>query len=333
MIIDIHSHYVPQALVEDLKAQRHGFPSVKATNNKGLCLSFVGNKPTRPLMPLMSDVDKRRQWFAEQQIGKQVVGGWLDMFAYELPPEEGADWSRYLNDHLRKGVAQVTELIPLATVPMQSGKLAAKVLEEALYAGFHGAMIGTQPKGRGGDLDDADLAPFWEVASTRKTTLLLHPMFAVGDDRLRDYGLVNAIGRLTDTTHAVARLLYSGHLTRYPGVKLVLSHGGAAIPFAIGRLQRSYQASPTTGDPAEGFRTLYFDSIVFDPHVLRFVCEVAGFDKLMMGSDFPFSVGDLEPLKIVDACKFDKKQRRAIVSTTAADLFHIDVAGAARTED
>jgi len=165
-----------------------------------------------------------------------VVGGWLDMFAYEIAAEEGADWSRFLNEHMLKAVKPLATFTPLATVPLQSGKLAARVLEEALDAGFHGAMVGTQPKGMGGALDDPDLEPFWEVASARKATLFVHPMFACGDDRLNDYDLVNAVGRISDTTHAVARLLYSGHLVRYPGVNLVIAHGGAALPYALGRL-------------------------------------------------------------------------------------------------
>jgi aminocarboxymuconate-semialdehyde decarboxylase len=321
--IDMHSHFVPQAQLEDLKTRRD-FPSVKITVEKGgVCMSFAGGKPTRPVMPLMSDVVKRREWMAAQKIDRQVVGGWLDMFAYELPAGEGADWSRYLNKHLLDGVKPLPELIPLATVPMQNGKLAAKVMHEALDQGFHGLMIGTQPKGLGGALDDADLDPFWAEASERTVTIILHPMFATGDNRLEDYCLVNAIGRVTDTTHAVARLLYSGHLVRYPGVKLVLSHGGAAIPTVMGRLKKSYIGQPTPGDPGEGFKKLYFDTIVFDPAVLRFVVQAGGVDKMMMGTDYPFYLGDLEPLKIVDACGFNDKDRSAIVAGTAARLFNI----------
>lgn len=323
MNIDMHSHFVPQAQLEDLKTRRD-FPSVSVTIEKGgVCMSFAGGKPTRPVMPLMSDVAKRREWMASQKIDRQVVGGWLDMFAYELPPEEGANWSRYLNKHLLDGVKPLPELVPLATVPMQSGKLAAKVMHEALDQGFHGLMIGTQPKGLGGALDDADLDPFWAEASERKVTIILHPMFATGDNRLEDYGLVNAIGRVTDTTHAVARLLYSGHLVRYPGIKLVLSHGGAAIPTVMGRLKKSYIGQPTPGDPAEGFKKLYFDTVVFDPAVLRFVVEAGGDAKMMMGSDYPFYLGDLEPLKIVDSCGFADNVRSAIVAGTAAQLFNI----------
>ena len=137
----------------------------------------------------------RKKWLSEQKVDKQVVGGWLDMFAYEMPAQEGADWSRFLNEHMLKSVKQLDAFTPLATVPLQSGKLAAQILEEALDAGFHGAMVGTQPKGEGGALDDPDLEPFWEVASARKATLFVHPMFACGDDRLNDYDLVNAVGR------------------------------------------------------------------------------------------------------------------------------------------
>jgi len=113
-------------------------------------------------------------------------------------------------------------------------------MSEALDAGFKGAMIGTQPKGMGGTLDDADLDPFWQLCSERKASLFLHPMFVCGDDRLGEYDLVNAVGRLNDTNIAVARLLFSGHLTRYPGVNLLLSHGGGALPFALGRLKRNH---------------------------------------------------------------------------------------------
>lgn len=324
MNIDMHSHFVPQALLDDVVKQK-AFPSVQTSVNDkgGVSFSFAGKKPTRPVMPLMSDMAKRKEWMAAQRIDKQVVAAWMDMTAYELPAEEGADWSRYLNEHMLKAVDDRPELIPLATVPLQSGKLAAKVLEEAMDAGFHGLMIGTQPKGLGGALDTADLEPFWEAASARNVPIILHPMFATGDDRLGDFGMVNAVGRITDTTHAVARLLYSGYLTKYAGAKLILSHGGAAIPFIMGRLKRSYEIEPTPGDPVEGFRKLYFDTIVFDTKALAFVCEAAGYEKIMMGSDYPFSVGDLEPLKIVEASKFGKKERDSIVGGTAADLFNI----------
>jgi aminocarboxymuconate-semialdehyde decarboxylase len=216
--------------------------------------------------------------------------------------------------------------VPLATVPMQSGKLAARVLEEALDAGFHGAMIGTQPKGATGVLDDPDLDPFWEAASARKATLFVHPTFGARDDRLKAYGLVSAVGRLTDTTIAVARLLFSGHLLRYPGVTLVLSHGGAALPMALGRLRQSYATSPAdNADPIEGFRRLYFDTVVYDALTVRFVCDLAGADKVLLGTDQPFAIGEAEPVKFIDSCNLSAKERAMIVGETAMKLFRIPV--------
>jgi aminocarboxymuconate-semialdehyde decarboxylase len=251
------------------------------------------------------------------------VGGWLDIFGYELPPEEGADWCRFMNEHMHASASNISAFALLACVPLQSGKLAAEILEHALANGFHGAMIGTQPKGAGGNLDDPDLNPFWEIASAKHATLFLHPMFVCGDDRLSQYDLVNGAGRLTDTTIAVSRLLFSGHLSRYPGVNLVISHGGAALPFALGRLKRNHQIHPDYADPMIEFRRLYFDTVLFEPRALRFLCDVAGAEKIMLGSDHPFPIGDPEPLRIVDETRLEPAERRAILGETAARLFQV----------
>jgi aminocarboxymuconate-semialdehyde decarboxylase len=324
MIIDAHAHFVPQALLDEALSQR-AFPSVKVVNESGsVRFAFAGQEAKRPVPAGMTDVERRHKSLSGRGIDKQVVGGWLDMFGYDLPQDEGLEWSRFLNGHLLKATAQIPFLVPLATVPMQSGKLAAQVLEEALDQGFHGAMIGTQPKGATGVLDDPDLDPFWEVASSRKATLFVHPTFGARDDRLKAYGLVSAVGRVTDTTMAVARLLYSGHLVRYPDVRLIISHGGAALPMVFGRLKRSFATVPAkNADPALGFHKLYFDSVVYDASTIRFVAEVAGADRILMGTDEPFAIAEQEPVKLIDACNFGSADRQAIVGGTAAKLFGI----------
>jgi aminocarboxymuconate-semialdehyde decarboxylase len=198
------------------------------------------------------------------------------------------------------------------------------VLEEALDAGFHGAMIATQPKGVGGTLDDPSLDPFWEVASAREAALFLHPHYICGDERLADYDLVNAVGRLADTTIAVARLLFSGHLTRFPGVKLLLSHAGGALPYALGRLKRNHAIHKEYADPADGFRRLYFDTVLFEPRALRFLCDVVGADRVMLGSDYPFGIGDPDPCAVVEATPLSSGERHAILGETAARIFHVE---------
>src|ERR1700761_1816241 len=294
MIIDAHAHFVPQPLIDDLTSGRYRSPSVKVTTEGGgVRLAFGTNDAKRPIPKGMETADARHKWLTAHGIDKQVVGGWLDMFGYDLPADEAADWSRFLNAHMLAATRKLPFFIPLATVPMQSGKLAAQILEEALDAGFHGAMVGTQPKGAAGVLDDPDLTPFWEAASARKATLLVHPTFGARDDRLRAYGLVSAVGRVTDTSIAIARLLYSGHLIRYPNVNLVISHGGAALPMVLGRLKRSFATAPAqNADPALGFHKLYFDSVVYDALTVRFVCDIAGSDRVLMGTDEPFAIAE-----------------------------------------
>ncbi len=334
MIVDAHAHFVPPALLDTLKSHRLPFPSVKVAAEAGaMRLAFAGNEAKRPVPAGMSDAEKRLAFLRERGIDRQVVGGWLDMFGYDLPPEEGADWSRFLNDHMLKGVAALPAFLPLATVPLQSGKLAAQVLGEALDAGFHGAMIGTQPKGASGVLDDPDLDPFWEVASARKAVLFVHPTFGARDDRLKAYGLVSAVGRVTDTTTAMARLLYSGHLVRYPGTSLVISHGGAALAMVLGRMRRSFAVAPAqNADPDQSFRRLWFDTVVYDARTLRFLADMAGPDRLLMGSDLPFAIAEMEPVRLVDACGFAPHERAAILGDTAVTLFGIPAATARAAE-
>ncbi len=325
MNIDVHAHFVPPALREALAAGAHGFPSVKATLiDGGLRIAFCGNEPKRPLMGAFSDVEARARWMKEAHVDKQIVAGWLDMFGYDLPPDEGADWSRYLNEQMINGVSNLPFLVPLATVPLQSGKHAAKVLAEALDAGHRGAMIGTQPKGASGVLDDPDLDPLWEMASERKAVLYIHPTFGARDDRLKAYGLVSAVGRIVDTTIAVARLLYSGHLTRYPGVRLVLSHGGAALPMALGRLKQSYATAPAkNADPMEGFSKLYFDTAVYDTRTIRYICDMSDPSKVMIGSDQPFAIAEQQPVRQIEECDLTPQQRSKILGENAAELFGI----------
>ena len=237
LVIDIHAHFIPKQLYERFDANAAKFPGVKLLRDgKGNRLQFNGGEPTRPISPKLSDLAERRAWMDNNEIDHQLVGGWLDSFAYELPADEGLAWSRFINTSMLEALVEEKRFTPLATVPLQDGRLAAQVLGEAMKAGYGGIMIGTLPKGSDGVLDDPGLDPFWEAASQLGAGVFLHPMFLCGEPRLADYDLVNAIGRIADTSIAVARLLFSGHLLKFPGMKLVLSHGGGALPYVLAQL-------------------------------------------------------------------------------------------------
>lgn len=323
MIIDSHAHLVPPSLLEAIRRQQAAFPSVRVIEEGGsLGFAFAGGKPTRPVAKGLTDVAARGEWMAKNGIDRQVVGGWLDMFAYDIPVAEGAAWSRLINEHLAAHARADRRFIPLATVPLQHGAEAATVLDEACRTGFCGTMIGTQPKGGGGVLDDPDLDPFWKAADRLGAVVIIHPVFESGDDRVHDYGMANAVGRVTDTMIAVSRLIYAGHVQRYPNAKIVVAVGGSGLPFILGRLRRNWElAKDTLADPDEALRGLWYDTVVHDVRALRFVAEIVGADRLMMGSDMPFPIGDMAPMKIVAESGFSEAEKAAINGGLAERLF------------
>jgi aminocarboxymuconate-semialdehyde decarboxylase len=264
---------------------------------------------------------QRLAWMDAQGIERQVVGGWLDMFGYEMPVEEGVRWARLINGHLAQAARAQPRFVPLATVPLQDGARAAEVLREVHDAGFKGAMIGTQPKGKGGVLDDPALVPFWQAAHELGSVVFIHPVFESGDDRVHDYGMANAVGRITDTLIAVSRLIYAGHVARFSGARIVIGIGGAALPYVIGRLRRNYELDKAKlGDPDAALKAMYYDTIVQDPRALRYLADVVGADRIMMGSDMPFPIGDLAPIKVVEAAGFAGPDQAAINGGLAARL-------------
>ena len=327
MIIDTHAHFVPQSMLDAVVSGKASFANIEVLRDgAAFRLAFMGGAPTRPVMPRLRDLEQREAWLGENGIDVQISGGWLDSFAYETPADEGAAWSRFMNEHLLESTRGKPWIAPLATVPLQDGGLAAAVLREAMAAGFAGAMIGTQPKGGSGNLDDPGLDPFWEAASELGAAIYMHPMFGCGDDRLLDYDMINAVGRGVDTTTAVARMIYAGHFTRYGGMRMVLSHGGGALPYVLGRMRRNYEMHEKDGyaDPAAEMARLWYDTVLFDPRALRFLCGCFGAERVVLGSDYPFPIGDLQPCRIVRDAKLSEIDTRAILGDNAARLFRIE---------
>ena len=237
-------------------------------------------------------------------------------------PRKVPRWSRLINTHLAQTAKAEPRFIPLATVPTQDGKLAAEVLREAHAAGFKGVMIGTQTKGKGGVLDDPALDPFWEAANELGSIVSSHPVFESGDDRVHDYGMANAVGRVTDTMiavspHDLCRPLHALPEDEVPGPDrwrgAALRHRAACAP-----IMRSTKSSaiPMPRWPR---------CITTPSFRIRARCVISPISSvrigMMMGSDMPFPIGDLSPLKIVADTKFSDAERASINGGLAQKLF------------
>jgi len=275
--------------------------------------------------PALVDVEGSVARLEQQAITTALVAPWLELAGYGLSPSEGASWARFLNEHATGLSGDDGRLLPLATVPLQDGDLAAEEVVVARDAGFVGLAIGTTAGER--ELDDPALAPFWDAVAESSMPLFLHPMLARENRRIGDdfaLGLANSAGRIVDTTIAVSRLLFSGTLTARPGLRILVAHGGASIPYILGRLRRTHEITPeVTADPLEGFRRLYFDSLLYDPDALRFLVEVVGPARVLLGSDYPFPNRDPEPRRIVAEVLGGGETERAVLGENAIELFEL----------
>jgi aminocarboxymuconate-semialdehyde decarboxylase len=319
-VIDVHAHMVPAELLDDLATGRTRFPHVEVRPHRGShVVAFNGGAPTRPVAPGLTDPGRRKAWLDTQRIDRQLFGGWLDIFGYQLPADEGADWAELLTAAIVGHAASDDRLLPLGTVPLQAPDRAAAALHAQREAGLPGIMIATRAGDR--ELDDPACTPFWEAADETGAVIYLHPGFGAASPRYADFGLVNGLARLEDTTVTLARLLYSGIPARFPGARLIVAHGGAALPFVLGRLIRNHLTNAgSTADPVESFANLYFDSVVFDPAALEFLVAKAGAARVLLGSDYPFPIGDLSPRTVVETAVIDAGQRTQILGGSAAAL-------------
>ena len=324
MIVDVHGHLVPPELLAAIRKEKARLPSLRLIEEgSGLALAFGSAKPSRPAMKGLSDVAARLAWMDKQGIDRHVVGTWPDWLGNDLPPAEGEIWCTLINEALLAATKAQPRFVPLAAVPMQDGARAAAVLRSAMAAGFPGAMISTLPRGIGSVLDAPDLDPFWKAADEAGALVHIHPAFDAGDSRVNDYGLANGVGRISDALVACSRLAMSGHVTRYRNVKFFAPIGAAGLPFVVGRLKKNHSITPGTSDPAEALSLIYTDTIVHDPRVLRFVVEMMGAERIMMGSDMPFPIGDHEPRQIVAAAGLKPDQVASINGGLAAKLFRL----------
>ncbi|HLF61574.1 MAG TPA: amidohydrolase family protein [Acidimicrobiia bacterium] len=264
-------------------------------------------------------------------IDLQGLATFVSEYSYWAPARAGAESSRIQNDNLAATVAANSDrFVGMgATVPMQDIDLAIAEMDRAIDdLGFKGLQIGGTINGR--NLDEPRFRPFWAAVEAKGIPVILHPSGYTEGHRFGDYFLTNCIGNPLETMVAATRMIFSGLFEEHPGIKLVLLHGGGYLPFYSARADHTWEVRPETRihipdhNPSHYMRGLFYDTMVFQPLYLRHLIEVVGVDRVMLGTDFPFDMSEVDPRGLIAATDGITDEDRAEISGgNAARLFGI----------
>ncbi|HXP93684.1 MAG TPA: amidohydrolase family protein [Candidatus Binatia bacterium] len=307
-IVDLHAHHVARELIDAIRKDdgAHNV-TVKTDDQNRAWVHLSGRSANAPLAPGLSDIDKRLAWMDEQGVAVQLLAGWMDLSAYNIPVEDAKWFTRLQNETLTAYVqAHPGRFFGAAAVPLQGPHAAAAELEYAVKTlGMRAVQIGADVDGM--TLDDASLDPFWEAASGLDVAIVIHPVDVGWTDHTRRYFLHISHGNPSATTAAAAALMLGGVLERFPKLRFLLVHGGGFLPYQFSRFERSWHVAPPANKPAAPHppshyvRQFYFDTMIHDAGALQFLARFAGPDRVVFGSDYPFPMGIQKPNENVEA--------------------------------
>ncbi len=326
MHIDMHAHYVPPRILETL--ERH--PSAYGVRLEeaaagGQCAHFAYGLTIRPFFPRLLDLEERWDVMQHQGVDRQILSVWADLFGYGMPPEGAARWHRLLNESLCEVAHHHSErLSALASVPLQDAERAARELEYGVrQCGALGGVIAASVDGI--NLGEAPLDPFWAAAVELDVPLFIHPTQPTPTPRTRRYDLNVTVQYIYDSTATAGSIVLSGVLDRFPTLKLILAHGGGFFPYQIGRFDRMYHnLNPPvvpSQPPSAYLRRFFYDTILHHPMPLRYLRDLVGSDRLLLGTDYPFPVDDRAPLQLLEATGWSASDIAQIAGDNARGLF------------
>jgi len=331
--IDVHFHVVPLLFVDVVR--RHSFDGVVEVDDSKATAELVFRAPAgvavepgpsiRPQLfdsrLILGEMDRRK-------LDAAAISPPPQLFAYWAPSEVGERIARAVNDGLAEmRRAHPDRFLPLASLPLQDGKRAARELERACRElGLRGAALCTHVNGI--DLDVAGLDPLFSAAQQLDVPLFLHPQNAGDTTRLQDYHLWNLVGFMMETATAGARLLMSGVFERYPRLRIVLAHGGGFLPYQLGRLDHGHRVRPELNarlpkPPTAYLGNIFCDSLTHDGRALRFLIDRIGADHVVLGTDHPFDMGCDMPVDAVRELGLPSPQQNAILGDNLARLLKL----------
>ncbi|GAA2889413.1 amidohydrolase family protein [Streptomyces mexicanus] len=326
--VDVHAH----VLLPEVDALVAGLPGhaeardLDARRNGPAALAVSGPM-VRERIPRLTDVAVRLAAMDTQGVDVQLVSPSPSHYHYWTDEETAEKVYRLANEATAAHCSAAPErLRGLGLVPLQHPRHTAAALDHALEQGLAGVEISSHAPGR--ELSDPAYEPLWARAEETGALIFLHPFGCTLDERLDQWYLSNTVGQPTENAVALSHLIFSGVLDRHPGLKVIAAHGGGYLPTHIGRSDHAWSTRSDAGAgcahlPSSYLKRLYFDSLVHDPHVLRELVRVAGADRVLLGSDFPFDMGTEDPLGALRAARLPEADVEAVRGGTAAALLHL----------
>ena len=306
--IDIHAHMLPEETIRRLarKLPRVA-PKLIAQADGSMIMDIAGKVVQRPMPRECWDLDLRLADMDKYGVDMQAVCATVHTFFYDQEPALGLACAVLQNDELATVVDRnSSHFLGLATVPLQDPQRAADELKRAMRVrGLRGAQIGSNVNGR--NLDDPALEPVWAVADELRAFILVHPHGEIlPGDRLKSYYMRNFVGLPFETTMAGAALVFGGVIERHPHINFCLCHGGGFLPYQAGRFMHAWnvRAEPKArlkGSPEASLARLHYDTIVHSQHALEFLIATVGAEHVLLGSDYPFDMGELDCVARVKA--------------------------------
>ena len=342
MKIDLHTHILPRDWPDlDSKYGYSGF--VRLDHYQPCCARMmIGERVFREITDNVWEPTRRIEDCDRTKVSMQVLSTVPVMFSYWAKPADALDLSRRLNDHIAEVVrAHPKRFAGLGTIPMQDPDLAAQELERCVRElGLRGAQIGTHVDanphfGRVDilNLDNASLQPVWSMAEQVDAAIFVHPWDMVGKERMPKYWLPWLVGMPAETSLAICSMIFGGVFERFPKLRVAFAHGGGAFPFTAGRVEHGFHVRPdlcgcdTAASPksylANGDTPARFfvDSLVHDPEALRLLIKLFGAQRVALGSDYPFPLGETHPGELIESMKeLSSKEKTQLLSGTASEF-------------
>jgi aminocarboxymuconate-semialdehyde decarboxylase len=294
--IDMHSHFFPREW-EDLGRRFGGdWPSMKHLGG-GKAMVMIGDREFRPVYAACGDAATRLEEMDRDGIDLQVMCSTPVLFAYARPAAQALYCAQLFNDAGLELAAQARgRLKTLCQVPLQDTDAACRELTRAMKSGHLGVQIGNHVGER--DLDDEGILAFLQHCADEGAAVLVHPWDMMGGARTARWMMGWTVSMPAETQLSIVSLILGGGFDRLPkNLRLCFAHGGGSFAFLLGRLENAWQhrdvaRGRSKAPPSAYLDRFYVDSAVFDPRALRLLLEVMGEDRVMLGSDYPFPLGE-----------------------------------------